>query len=221
MDVGGRVVLVTGGGRGIGEATARAFAQAGARVAIVARTEEEVMQVADEIGGLGLVGDVRFSEDCERVAREVVDHFGAVDILINNAGVAVTKPLIEHTEQEYDEIMETNVKGVFLMTKAVCSVAQPKIVLTVSSGASRAGYPGLSVYCASKFALRGLLESFAQETHAKVYSVLPGPGDSRMLRELFDPRARTNPSLVADAIVSLCQEEPETGFELELDREKV
>jgi 3-oxoacyl-[acyl-carrier protein] reductase len=218
MDVEGKVVLITGGGRGIGAALAKAFADSGAKVALFARTEEEVEQVAAEHHGLALVGDVRFAEDCEHVAKEVMEHYGSIDILINNAGVAANKPLTEHTEEDYDAIMETNVKGVFLMTKAVYAVTHPKIVITVSSGAGRMGMPGLSIYCASKFAVRGMMESLAQETHAKVYTVLPGAVDTQLYRELFDTRARVKPEQVADSVVTLCQEEPETGFELELNR---
>jgi 3-oxoacyl-[acyl-carrier protein] reductase len=216
MDIEGMVVLITGGGRGIGAATAKSFAESGARVAIISRTEDEILHVADEVGGLGMVGDVRDSEDCERIAREVIENYGRIDVLINNAGVAVNKPLVETSEKEFDEIVETNLKGVFLMTQAVLRAARPHIIITLSSAAGRNGYPGLSAYCASKFAVRGLMDAFSQETHAKVYTVLPGSVDTQMFRELFDARARVKPEQVADAIVTLCQEEPETGFELEL-----
>ena len=101
------------------------------------------------------------------------------------------------------------------MTRAVMKY-HPKMIITISSGAGRTGFPGLSVYCASKFAVRGLMDSISQETHAKVYTVLPGSVDTQMYQELFNEKARVRPEQVADAVVSLCQEEPETGFELEL-----
>jgi 3-oxoacyl-[acyl-carrier protein] reductase len=217
MELAGAVVLVTGGGRGIGAATARAFAESGASVVVVARTEDEVTGVAAETGGLAVVEDVRDAAACARIVDAVTGRYGRIDILVNNAGVAVNRPVTETTEAEYDAIMDTNVKGVFLMTAAVLPL-RPRIVVTVSSGAGKVGYPGLSVYCASKFAVLGLMQSVAQETHAKVYSVLPGGVDTRMYQELFDERARIRPEQVADAIVTLCQDEPPTGFELELYR---
>jgi NAD(P)-dependent dehydrogenase (short-subunit alcohol dehydrogenase family) len=125
------------------------------------------------------------------------------------------KPFVEHDEDDYDAIMDTNVKGVFLVTRAAFA-AHPKIIISISSDAGKQGYPGLAVYCASKFAVRGLMESLAQETHAKVYTVFPGGVDTSMYHELYDARARMQPAQVADAIVALCQEEPPTGHELEL-----
>lgn len=215
MDVHEKVILITGGGRGIGAAMAKAFSDAGAKVVVVSRTEEEVGAVAADIGGLAIVGDVRSQEDCERIAKEVHVEFGAIDVLINNAGAAYNKPFTEHDEGDYEEIMDTNVKGVFLMTKAVFKY-HPKIIVSISSSAGKIGYPGLSVYCASKFAVRGLMESLSQETHAKVYTVFPGSVDTRMYQELFNEKARVKPEQVADMVVSLVQQEPKTGFELEL-----
>jgi NAD(P)-dependent dehydrogenase (short-subunit alcohol dehydrogenase family) len=215
MDLHGKIILVTGGGRGIGAALANSFSEAGAKVVVVARTKADVETVAAEVGGLALTGDVRSEADCERIVKEAVHHFGKIDVLINNAGVAVNKPFTEHSENDYNAIMDTNVKGVFFMTKAVMK-HHPHIVITISSGAGKSAYPGLSVYSASKFAVRGLMESLSQETHAKVYTVLPGGVDTRMYQEMFDARTRVKPQQVADAIVSLVQEEPATGFELEL-----
>jgi len=217
MDIQGVVVLVTGGGRGIGAATARAFAEAGANVAVVARSEEGVTAVARDIAGLAIIGDVRSEDDCKRIAAAVTEKYGRIDILINNAGVAVNKPFTETSEHEFDAIMDTNVKGVFLMTAAVMQY-HPRIIATISSGAGKVGYPGLSVYCASKFAVLGLMQSIAQETHAKIYNILPGGVDTTVYQELFNEQARIKPEQIADAIVTLCQEEPPTGFELELYR---
>lgn len=217
MDVQGKRVVITGGGRGIGAALARSFAASGARVAVVARTQEEIDAVAREVSGVAVKGDVRHEEECERIVTEVVDALGGIDIVINNAGVALRKSFVEHDEDEYDAIMDTNVKGVFLFTRAALK-AHPEMIVTISSGAGKHGYPGLAVYCASKFAVRGLMEVLAQETHAKVYTVLPGGTDTTMYHELHDARARVKPEQVADAIVALCQEEPPTGHELELYR---
>jgi NAD(P)-dependent dehydrogenase (short-subunit alcohol dehydrogenase family) len=215
MDIHGARVVISGGGRGIGAALARSFAASGAKVVVVARTQAEVELVAQEVGGTAVIADVRHSADCERVARIAQEAMGGVDILVNNAGVAINQPLHKTSEETYDAIMDTNVKGVFLLTQAVLAL-HPKIIVSLSSGAHKAGYPGLSVYCASKFAVRGLMESLVQETHAKVYTVLPGGTDTRLYQELFDERARIRPEQIADAIVALCQEEPPSGKELEL-----
>jgi NAD(P)-dependent dehydrogenase (short-subunit alcohol dehydrogenase family) len=215
MDLKDKVVLITGGGRGIGAALAHAFHDSGAKIAVVARTAAEIEAVAKATKGIAIVADVQHESHCTHIVKETLKQYGRIDILINNAGAAFNKPLTEHTEADYDTIMNTNVKGVFFLTKAVAT-HQPHIILSISSGAGKTGFPGLSVYCASKFAVRGLMESFSQETHAKVYTVLPGPVDTRMYQELFDARARVKPEQVADAVVALCQEEPPTGYELEL-----
>jgi 3-oxoacyl-[acyl-carrier protein] reductase len=215
MHIADAVVVVTGGGRGIGAAMARAFAASGARVAVIARTLDEVNEVAQEINGLAVAADVRHKDACSEALAAVVKHFGRIDVLVNNAGVAVNKPFVETTEDEYDTIMNTNVKGVFFMTAAVMRY-HPRIILTISSGSGKVGYPGLSVYCASKFAVNGFMQAASQETHAKLYLVSPGGVDTRMYQELFDERARVRPEQVADAVVALCQDEPPTGYELEL-----
>lgn len=215
MDIHGKVVLITGGGRGIGASMAKAFSEAGAKVAIVSRSKEEVDSVVNETHCIGIIGDVREEDNCKRAVEDTIKHYGHLDILINNAGVALNKSFVEHSEDDYNTIMDTNVKGVFLMTKAA-SAHHPKIIISISSGAGKSGFPGLSIYCASKFAVRGFMQSISQETHAKCYTVLPGGVDTRLYQEMFDARARVKPEQVANAIVSLCQEEPATGFELEL-----
>ncbi len=218
MELSGKVVVITGGGRGIGAALARTFSQSGARVAVLARTATEVQAVATDVKGIAIVADIQREADCEHAVQEILSHYGKIDLLINNAGVCMEKPLPQYTEAEYDRIMNTNVKGVFLMTKAVYAKTHPHMIISISSASGKQGFPGLSIYCASKFAVHGMMEAFAQETHAKVYTVFPGPVDTHMYRELWNEEARMKPEFVATAIAALVQEEPPTGFQLELSR---
>lgn len=121
----GRVALITGAGRGIGRAVAEGLAFAGADVALVSRTEEQVQTAADEIreatgqNTWAVACDVTDKESVEQTVSKVMDHYGKIDILINNAGTSVRHGALELTEEEWDQVMDTNLKSVFLMSQAV------------------------------------------------------------------------------------------------------
>src|SRR5438034_6460881 len=151
------VALVTGGGRGIGANIARELADAGMRVAVSARTRDEVEAVAMEVGGLAVVADVSQREDVERMVREVESELGAIDLLAANAGRNVTEPNAwEVDPDEWWNVLEVNVLGVYLSCRAVIPGmlrrSGGRIVIT-GSGAAYLPHSGGTAYSTSKAAV--------------------------------------------------------------------
>ncbi len=214
LELENRVVLVTGGGRGIGKTTCLALAREGADLVITARTENEINNTRSMVENLGrhaiaVTADVRDESQVKELFLEAVTHFGKLDILVNNAGLAVRKPISETTVEEYENIMDTNAKGVFMCIK----YALPHIlksnngrIINISSGAGKGGIPRLSAYCASKFAVIGITESVAYEVpgNVKVYAVCPGGTDTGLYRSMFSDIPSLKPEYIADRIVELC-----------------
>lgn len=180
-----KVVLVTGASRGIGRALARRFARAGADLVIAARNREDLQGLGAEIEAMGqryLVAptDLRDPAAIQELARQALDHFGRVDILINNAGIGFWAPVTELTLDQYDEMFDVNMRAVFLLTQAVLA---PMIergnghIVNIASTSSRWTYPDGTLYCASKFAVLGFNEALAKElrtTGVRVTAVCPG-----------------------------------------------
>lgn len=191
MDFTDKVVIVTGGGRGIGAATALLFAREGAKLSLFARTRREIEETsrklkAEETQVLGVVGDVRHRTDVDRLIKATMRAFRRIDVLINNAGVALTKSLEETTEAEWDEVMDTNIKGIFLASKAVLPAMKKQkqgAIVNISSGAGKTGFAQMAAYCSSKFAVLGFTESLAKEVRSDgilVYAVCPGTVQTKM-----------------------------------------
>jgi 3-oxoacyl-[acyl-carrier protein] reductase len=180
-----KVALVTGASRGIGRASAIALAQEGAHVVVTARTQSELDTLADEIRGMGVkalavAADASSAADVDRVKKAVDAEFGTVDILVNNAGVAKYGSFLENTVEDYDWMMNTNVRSTFLFTHAFLpAMVEQKsgAVIIVSSQAGLHGYPGEAVYCATKFAQVGFAEAIDKEyrdKNIKVSVIAPG-----------------------------------------------
>ena len=170
-DLSGAVAVITGGGRGIGKAIARALAAAGASVVVAGRSGPELEAVAGEIrqaGGraLALVTDLTSSEQIERLVEGTIGEFGRIDILVNNAATSYLAPLLEFKEKHWDSIFNTNCRGPFLLSRAAARqmIAQGggKIINITTVGAER-GSVGLGAYNASKAALRMLTMCMAAE----------------------------------------------------------
>ena len=190
MRLKGQTAIVTGGGRGIGRAICLALAREGADIVIVARTEKEIRETARMVEkegrrALAVRTDIRKEEEVINMVSKAINAFGRIDILVNNAGVAYRKYIVDTSTEEYDEIMDTNVKGMFFCTK----YALPHLlkrgegrIVNISSGAGKHGIPKLSIYCASKFAVIGFTESLAYETGGgvQVYAVCPASVDTGM-----------------------------------------
>lgn len=214
----GKVALITGGSRGIGYATARAFLDAGARVALTARDPARLMAAATELRAQGEVmasaGDVRRPAEVHSVVTAVLAHYRAIDVLVNNAGVAWTGAFVEQDLGSVDAAIDVNLKGVLYMTQAVLPhmLRQGRgVIINVASGAGRTGFAGLAAYCASKFGVVGFTESLAGEVGAagvRVYAVCPGAVATDMQREVSGAPVGMRPERVAEQIVALAGPHP-------------
>ncbi|MEW6605817.1 MAG: SDR family oxidoreductase [Thermoproteota archaeon] len=183
--------IVTGSGRGIGRETAILLARRGVDVVVCSRTQSEIDETVKVIKGIhdGVIGvkcDVSISPQVESLVKKTVKTFGNVNILVNNAGIFTVKKLVHTPEKEWDEILDVNLKGAFLFSKAVLPYMFRKnagTIINVSSGAGRTGFDSLSAYCASKFGMMGLTESLAWEVaghHIRVMVICPGEVATRM-----------------------------------------
>ena len=189
-----RVAIITGGGRGIGRATALAFAAAGADIVLAARTIGEISAVAEEVRARGrralaIPTDVQHKAAVDAMVAKTLDTFGKVDILVNNAGVAIHNPIPKIREEDWDVTMAVNLKGVFLCTQAVFGLMceqQSGHIVNVSSVSGKYGHVNGGAYCASKFAVVGFTETTNNEGKphgVKASVVCPGPVDTKMRRD--------------------------------------
>lgn len=178
-----KVAIITGAARGIGAAFAIGFGKEGAKIVIGdIRDGQKIVDAIEKAGGqaLYLKTDVTKQDQCDALAQAAVDRFGAIDILINNAGTLVTiKPFMEVTTAEWMQIMETNTLGPFHCTKAVFPYMKEKggRIINVSSGTVFEGVPGLPHYLASKGAVMAFTRGMARELgdyNINVNSIAPG-----------------------------------------------
>jgi NADP-dependent 3-hydroxy acid dehydrogenase YdfG len=209
MDLAGRTAVVTGASSGIGEATARALADAGCSVVLVARREERLDSIADEIDGDTLVAsaDVTDEDAIAEMADRARSRFGGVDLLVNNAGVASGGPVAETDLDELRPSIRVNLEGVMNVTHALLpSILDSELgdVITVSSLSARYPQEGGSSYTASKFGVNGFMRSLRKEMSeedVRVTIVMPGPVITELNDwEHWDGRAM-DPADVAETIV--------------------
>lgn len=176
----GKVVIITGGARGMGAATARRCAAAGARVVVTDVLVEEGEATAKEVEGRFIAHDVTSEEAWAGVTGQVTAEFGRIDGLVNNAGIATSRLLEEHTLEEFERVLKVNLVGVFLGMKAVLGPMRSGgggAIVNLSSVAGLTALPGTGGYGASKWGVRGLTKIAAQEFGAsriRVNSVHPG-----------------------------------------------
>ncbi|MFC6091437.1 SDR family oxidoreductase [Saccharothrix lopnurensis] len=166
MDVAGKVVLITGAARGIGAETARRLAREGARLALVGLEGEQLRQVAAECGGRAWEADVTDREALERAVGEVVDHYGGIDVLVANAGVAATGFIRSMDPAAFERVIEVNLLGVWRTVRACLPhlIASRGYCLVVSSLAAIVHIPGNAAYSAAKAGC----EAFADSLRAEV-----------------------------------------------------
>jgi len=213
--------LVTGSGRGIGKETAVLLAAKGLNVIVCSRTQTEIDSVLREIksleGGnaMGKRCDVSIASDVNNLVEEVLKKYGRIDILINNAGISYVKKLIDTTEIEWDQTLDINLKGPFLLCKASVPHMMKNnlgVIINVSSGAGKVGFEDISAYCASKFGLMGLTESLTWEVanyNIRVMTICPGEVATKMQENVDSSYYQSNkdnmiqPKTVAEKIVEM------------------
>ena len=218
--LGGKTALVTGGGGGIGREIAARLKAAGANVAICGRNVEKLEAAAHAIGGaLTLPGDLLDDTYVQSCVDRTVETFGGLDILINNAGVALSKPFAETTIEDFDRVMATNVRAPFILIRS----ALPQLrkargrVINIASVVAHKGYPLQSAYAASKHALLGLSKSLANELYedgVRVHVISPGGVYTDMAKV-------ARPDLSPDGLISAAEVADAVMFLLSLDKNAV
>jgi NAD(P)-dependent dehydrogenase (short-subunit alcohol dehydrogenase family) len=182
MRLQGKTAIITGAGSGIGEASAKIFAREGARVAVVDRDEDGGKRVASEIGALSffLSADVASATEMEAMSKTVLERFGRIDILFNNAGVSCVGALHETSEEEWDRVMAINTKGIYLACKYVIPIMlkqESGCIINMASGASVLGLAQRAAYTASKGAVYSLTRAMQADycrLGIRVNSIVPG-----------------------------------------------
>ena len=231
-----KVAIITGGSRGIGYATADAFLREGATVILAASSQESADKAVESLIIAGISPDLSSLESVRNEFREATAKYGCVDILVNNAGVSESTPFVEYTEEDFDRVMDLNVKGVFNATRAAseCMVARGNgVILSTSSMVSIYGQSSGIAYPASKFAVNGLTVSLARELGPKgirVNAVAPGITETDMMKavpkNVIEPmiaqiplRRLGQPEDIANAFVFLASDEASyiTGVVLSVD----
>jgi NADP-dependent 3-hydroxy acid dehydrogenase YdfG len=221
----GKVALITGASAGIGQACARLLAQEGAQLVLTARRQARLDQLIHEAEKLGtkaisVIGDAREENTALQTVKAATESFGRIDILINNTGVGNYKNLVDTSADEYDDMMDTNVRSTFLFTRHTVPVMLDQkggTILMISSMAGIYGFAGEAVYCATKFAQVGFAQALDKELRTqgiKVGVICPGG----VKTEFALGRGRTeegvsqskmlDPEDVAGAVLLACTQSP-------------
>jgi 3-oxoacyl-[acyl-carrier protein] reductase len=221
----GKVALVTGGSRGIGAAISRELAKAGARVALNYRAGQEAAdEIADEVGGLAVQADVSNPEDVQALIERVEGELGAIDALVNNAGVTRDTLIARMTDDDWQTVIDTNLRGTFNTSRAVSRKMLRRragSIVNLSSVVGVHGNPGQANYAASKAGIIGLTKALARELGSRgvrVNAIAPGyisteltdvlPEEARGLILQNTPLGRLGePEDVARAVRFLCSDE--------------
>lgn len=191
----GKKAIITGGSRGLGKATALAFAKEGIDVAITGRDETRLKETVEELKSLGVKAtyalfDVGNHEEVKSGIKQLIKELGGIDILVNNAGIAAFGKFLEMEAEQWAKIMQTNVMGMYYVTREVLPYLIEKNqgdIINVSSTAGLSGNAGTSAYSASKFAVIGLSEALMKEVrkdNIRVCTLTPSTIASDMSLEL-------------------------------------
>lgn len=243
MELKDKIAIVTGGSRGIGFATVKAFLEEGASVALCASRRETAERAVENLKGLypaarleGIWPDLESLSEVEAAFGSITEKYGKIDILVNNAGISDSTPFSDYTEETFDKVMGLNIKAMFNCSKAVTPVMAAHgggVILNTSSMVSISGQPSGIAYPTSKFAVNGLTVSLARELGPKgirVNAVAPGITETDMMKavpkEVIEPmisriplRRLGQPEDIANAFVFLASEKASyiTGAILSVD----
>ncbi len=211
----GKIALITGGNRGIGFAIARRLGKMGARVSICGRDQAKLDQAASSlrtegIETLAIRADIRHADEISSVVQKTQQDFGPVDILVNNAGSGLFGPFHEFAEGDWDRILDTNLKSVFLLSRAVVPEMirrQTGHIVNISSLAGKNTFAGGAIYCASKWGLMGLSGSMAEDLRGhgiRVSAICPGSVATEFSgQRVKNPLKALQPEDVAHAVAAL------------------
>jgi len=211
----GQVAVITGAGKGIGRDIALKFARRGARLAVCSRTQESIDRAAEEFRAIGanplaIVCDVGDETQVKKFVEKASEITGRIDVLVNNAGVALRKPLDSTDLHTWEETIRINLTGAYLMTKyALTHMGTGSHIFMVGSNASKTGFPNWSAYCASKWGLLGFTNSLREEVRSRgirVTSVLPGPTRTTLWDRIegdWDREKMMDPESIAEAVLNI------------------
>ncbi len=220
VSLSGQVAIVTGASRGIGLAVARRLGELGARVSLCARSQEKLEEAAASLRAVGIAAlaipaDVTREDQISSLVCSTQQQLGPIEILVNNAGIGVFGPFHEQTEASWDAVVETNLKSVFLVSRAVApEMIRRKTghIINISSLAGKSTFTGGAIYCASKWGLLGLSGCMAEDLRAhgiRVSAICPGTVNTE-----FSPHAGKDaskmlqPEDVARAVAALVTQAP-------------
>jgi meso-butanediol dehydrogenase/(S,S)-butanediol dehydrogenase/diacetyl reductase len=200
MDLTNAVAIVTGGARGIGRGIAYELAKEGARIAVAdlpvtSADRDETIAEIKRLGSdaIAIDVDVRDFAQCQAMVQTTIDTWGQVDVLVNNAGVIRIGPVVAFSEEDWDFVIDINLKGTFLCSKAVAGHMMERkrgAIVNLSSIAGKRGNPMVSAYTTSKFGVIGFTQSLAQEvapSNVTVNAICPGEVDTHMWRDVLAP----------------------------------
>ena len=194
LNLAGKRALITGGGKGIGKAIALCFAEHGADIAVIGRHTASLQEVADAVRKIGrhaiaARADITKVSEVERASAEIFGEFSRIDILVNNAGMSIEKPLVELSIEEWDQIVNVNLRGTVLCTKAVLPSmikCGNGVIINIASAAGLRGLPGSTAYSASKAGVVAFTQALGDEVRSsgiRVNTICPGPVDTPMLQK--------------------------------------
>jgi 3-oxoacyl-[acyl-carrier protein] reductase len=219
VSIDNQIAVVTGAGRGIGRAIAIELGKFGAQVVLAARSRTELEDTARTIGAKASVipTDVRKKEELYRLFEQVAQALGPVDILVNAAGLGIFGPVVDFTDEDFEILIETNLRGIFFASRFVLpSMIERKRghIINIASIAGKVGSANRAVYCASKFGVVGFTESLAEEVRQfgiRASLICPGSTDTRFSPSETSGKSRERmlrPEDVAHAVRMIVTQEP-------------
>ena len=216
-----KISIITGAGRGIGKETAIDFAKEGSNVVLVSRNMEELIEVKKEledtfdVRAFPITADISSEEDVKELFKKTIAEFDRLDILVNNAGVHLRKSIIDTSVNEWDKVMEINLRGTFLCCREALKIMMKQNygkIINVSSESGTKGSANQGAYCTSKFGQLGLTQVLADEAkdfNININAVLPSATDTKLLKDSypeFDCSIFINPQDIAKTITFVASE---------------